>query len=154
MIQDYSQIPMAFLRVKSASGLKQLVNNPLVKAIYANERYEMFLTDSLPLINQPAVAANGFNGAGTTIAVLDSGLDYTRQAFGSCSAPGVPANCRVVHAEDFAPDDGVLDGSSKHGTNVAAIVLGVAPDVEIVALDVFQGSSASGNTIINALIGL
>ena len=58
-----------------------------------------------------------------------AGLDYTRPAFGPCTAPGVPAaTCKVVYAEDLAPDDNQLDESTPgasdqfHGTNVAGII--------------------------------
>src|SRR5439155_21009065 len=54
---------------------------------------------------------------------------------------GVPAGCKVAAAIDIAPDDGALDANG-HGTNVAAIVLGIAPGTRIVALDVFTSSSA------------
>ena len=37
------------------------------------------------------------------VAVIDTGVDYTRSEFGSCTAPGVPAGCRVVAALDTAP---------------------------------------------------
>jgi hypothetical protein len=44
--------------------------------------------DSLPLIGQPAAAQAGFDGAGQTIAMLDTGVDFTRPEFGSCPRPG------------------------------------------------------------------
>lgn len=55
-----------------------------------------------------------------------------------CNAPGEP-NCRVVFAADFAPDDGLRD-SDGHGTLVAAIVAGVAPDARIAALDAYRSN--------------
>jgi subtilisin family serine protease len=54
------------------------------------------LTESLPLIHQPDAAAAGYTGAGTAVAVMDTGVDYTQPAFGSCTAPNTPAGCRVV----------------------------------------------------------
>ncbi len=87
--------------------------------------------------------------------MIDTGVDYTRSAFGSCTAPGAPSGCKVVYAQDLAPDDGSRDDSG-HGTNVAGIVLGVAPDTRIAALDVFQYISGCGNcayssTVISAI---
>jgi hypothetical protein len=62
-------------------------------------------------------------------AVRRAGLDYTRAAFGPCTAPGVPAaTCIVVYMEDLAPEDNQLDESREgahdqwHGTNVAGII--------------------------------
>jgi len=105
--------------------------------VYENTAERLFLAESLPLIGQPQVAAQGYMGTGTAVAVLDTGVDYTKTAFGSCTAPGAPTNCKVVYAQDFAPSDGKLDDNG-HGTNVAGIVLGVAPGTKIVALDVFR----------------
>ena len=65
----------------------------------------------------------------THVCCASAGLDYTRPAFGPCTAPGVPAaTCKVVYAEDLAPDDNQLDESTPgasdqfHGTNVAGII--------------------------------
>ena len=104
------------------------------------------------MIGQPAAAATGFTGAGTAVAVLDSGVDYTRAAFGSCSSPGVPG-CKVVVAQDFAPDDGLRDDPAAgfHGTNVLRIVAGVAPDVKLLGLDVFNGLSSTTSTQVSAI---
>jgi len=82
--------------------------------------------------------------------VLDTGTDYTRAEFGSCTAPGVPASCRVAYAADIATGDNSRDDNG-HGTNVAGIVAGVAPGAKLVALDVFNGSGASSTDIITAI---
>lgn len=53
------------------------------------------------------------------------GLDYTRPAFGPCTAPGVPAaSCKVVYAEDLEGNDNQLDDPNQelHGTNVAGVI--------------------------------
>jgi len=151
ILEDYSQLPMMFLKIRSLSGFAQLVGHPGVVRVYENERYSHFLTQSLPLINQPAVAASGKVGTGTTVAVLDTGVNYTLPDFGSCSAPSVPAGCKVVYAHDFPPDDGAFDDNG-HGTNVAGIVLGVASDTRIAALDVFSNDGyAYSNYIIAAI---
>lgn len=89
-------------------------------------------------------------GTGTTVAVLDSGVDYTRPEFGSCPAPGAPG-CKVVYAQDFAPDDGRLDDADLHGTRVSAVVLGVASGAGIAALDVFRNDFARNDEIAAAI---
>ncbi len=147
-VRDYSHLPLATLRVKNMVGLSALVDDPRVVRVYENRINQMFLTESLSLINQPEGVASGHSGEGT-VAVLDSGVDYTDAAFGSCAAPG-DLGCKVVYAQDFAADDGQLDDNG-HGTNVAATVLGVAPETQIAALDVFEGRSASDAVIIQAI---
>jgi hypothetical protein len=105
------------------------------------------LSQSLSLINQPAAAASGFTGEGTAVAILDTGVDYRRDAFGSCTAPGQPASCRVAVFQHIGPDDGRIDSDpqSMHGTNVAGIVAGVAPGTKIVSLDIFDTDHTSSS---------
>jgi subtilisin family serine protease len=150
VLDDYSTLPVMFVRIGSTAELARLKADPAVLGIGANRLNEAFLAQSLPLIGQPTAVAAGHTGAGTAVAVLDSGVDYTRAAFGSCSAPGSPG-CKVVVAQDFAPNDGQLDDAILHGTNVAGIVVGVAPDTKILALDVFDGGSAFDSDIVDAI---
>jgi len=149
--RDYKHLPALLLRVKSITDVNNIAQLPFVKAIYENSINELYLSQSLPLILQPNAASLGMIGKGTTIAIIDTGLDYTRSAFGSCSAPGVPNDCKVVFAQDFtASDDGQMDAHG-HGTNVSGIALGVAPGAKIAALDVFSGSWAYASDIIAAI---
>jgi hypothetical protein len=105
---------------------------------------------ALNLINQPAAVAAGYRGDHTFVAVLDTGVDYTQPAFGSCTSDNVPTGCRVYSSHDFAPDDHSLDDNG-HGTNVAGIIVNVAPRVRIIADDVFNGTTAYDSDILAAL---
>jgi subtilisin family serine protease len=86
----------------------------------------------------------GFRGRGQTVAVIDSGIAYSHYALGG----GLGDGYRVVGGFDFTEgdsdpyDDGPWGG---HGTHVAGIVggdagshSGVAPDVDLVGLRVFN----------------
>ena len=150
VLREYDALPILFVRFDSQTAALRAVNDPEVRAVGANERRRTSLAQSLPLIGQPTAQAAGDTGAGTAVAVLDTGVDYTKSAFGSCTAPGVPAGCKVAYADDFAPDDGSLDDNG-HGTNVAGIVVGVAPSTKILALDVFDGSSAWDDDTVAAI---
>jgi subtilisin family serine protease len=150
VVRDYSHLPMFALRLNSIDDLNALEADARVAAVYEDRPLHMHLAQSAPLIRQPQEATLNQSGAGTTVAVLDTGVDYTRSAFGSCSAPGIPANCKVIYAQDFAPDDGALDADG-HGSNVAAIVSGIAPGARIAALDVFNGTSAYSSDVVSAI---
>ncbi|GGA23903.1 S8 family serine peptidase [Okeania sp. KiyG1] len=141
VIDDYQNLPISFIRFDSEIPLEQLVANPNVLQASVPETYQPLLQQSLPLINQPQAVANGFTGEGTAIAVLDSGA--------RTNAPGLEG--RVAFSRDFAPDDGVEDDSSNHGTNVSAIAAGVAPGADILALDVFDKGGAADPDIISAI---
>lgn len=159
-LRDYSHLPAMFVKVKSLKGLKKLAAHAGIKGIYRNRAFRYFLAESLPLIGQPEAAAHGYTGAGASVAVLDTGVDYTDPAFGSCAAntpgdclslPAAPTGCRIACVHDFAVNDYALDDDG-HGTNVSGIVAGVAPDANMVNLDIFeQDGYAYSDTIINAI---
>ena len=149
-LRDYPSLPMMNLRLHTLEELEALLADPRVTAVYGDLALEPDLAQSAPLIRQPEESTLNQLGSGATVAVLDTGTDYTRSAFGACTDPGVPATCKVVYAQDFAPDDGVLDDNG-HGTNVSGIVLGVAPGSRIAAIDVFNGATASVTTVIAAI---
>jgi len=149
--RDYRHIPMAFLRFRDAGALLRLLARGEVVAVFEDTRLYPHLTETLPLIGQPSVGQiMGRTGSGAAVAVLDTGLDYTRSEFGSCTAPGVPAGCRVVAALDTAPEDNARDANG-HGTWVAGTVTAVAPGAGIVAIDVFDGNSASSVDVIGGI---
>jgi subtilisin family serine protease len=148
-VESYRHLPAVHLRAPSAEALKALAAAPEVARLEPVRRFTTLETaGNLTLIKQPVVAAAGKQGAGATVAVLDTGTDFTRAPFG-CSAPG--GSCKVAFAADFAPDDKMPDDARAHGTNVAGTILAVAPAARIAALDVFDGSSASTNNILSAI---
>jgi subtilisin family serine protease len=149
--RDYSHLPMFTLRLNSITELNALEQDPLVSEVYEEETLHLHLAESASLIGQPQAATLGQTGEGTTIAVLDTGVNYTLPTFGSCSAPAVPSNCKVIYAQDFAPDDGALDANG-HGSNVAAIVSGIAPATKIAALDVIAADGSAYSSDIVAAI--
>jgi hypothetical protein len=147
--RNFSHLPIVTAKLRSSAALRALLQQPGIKAVYSNVKLRHMLAQSLPLIRQPETTAQGGAGAGTTVVVLDTGVDYQRAAFGSCPAPG--GSCKVAYAEDFAPNDHALDDND-HGTNVAGTVLGVAPGARIAALDVFRSDGfAYSNDIIAAI---
>jgi subtilisin family serine protease len=142
VVRDYSHLPMNVLRFEDSNALTTFSQLPGVKAIYEIKTYFPALSESLPLISQVQSVSHGKTGAGTTVVILDSGVDYTNAAFNSCTSPGVPSSCKVVESFDEAPDDSALD-SIGHGTNVSGIVVGVAPDAKLAVVDIFDGSTTT-----------
>jgi subtilisin family serine protease len=76
-------------------------------------RVEASLEHSVPQIHAPEVWDAGFDGAGTTVAVLDTGYDPTH--------PDLQG--KVTEASNFTADADVVDGNG-HGTHVASTVAG------------------------------
>lgn len=150
-IREYSHLPMSLLRVRSRAALDRLLASPEIVGVYEDSVLRKQLSESRILVGQPAASAAGHRGTGTTVAVLDGGVEYGRAAFGSCTSPGVPAGCLVVAYQDFADTDNRLDDPDLHGTNVCGIVLGIAPDTRIAALDVFNNDSTNSSIVLAAI---
>ncbi|MCK6548347.1 S8 family serine peptidase [Myxococcota bacterium] len=149
-LRDYEHLPMLALTIDDVGTIARITQADNVVGVFEDERHATQLTESLAIVNQPAAASMGATGANTTVAVLDTGVDFSRAAFGSCASAGA-VGCKVTFAQDFAPDDGQRDANG-HGTNVAGIVLGVAPGASIASLDVFRSDGYGYSTDIIAAI--
>jgi hypothetical protein len=150
LVRRYSHVPQVALTLASRDAAERVLALPGVTGMDADVVVETTDAESLPLIGQDVVSAQGFTGAGTAVVVLDTGADWTQADLGSCTAVGTPATCRVPYAADLATEDGSRDANG-HGTNVSSIVARVAPGAKIIALDVFSGSLAYSTDIIAAL---
>lgn len=147
LLKPYSHLPMLFLRLDTSNALARLAARPEVVAIYPNATKFPILAQSLPLVGQPAATGAGDDGTGATVLVIDTGTTYTRAEFGSCTAPGVPASCKVVYYANNADASTSLD-SLGHGTQVSGVVTGVAPGAKLAVYNVFGAT----NTTTDALI--
>ncbi len=157
-LREFNGLPLGLYRIQNRETLAKVLNDPAVKGVYPNRKNVTTTLQSLPLINQPQAVSNGFSGAGTSVVVIDTGVNYKHADFG-CTAVNTPASsCRVVYAFDSAPDDNSLDDDG-HGSNVAGIVAKVAPQTKIIGIDTFRkirvngqwGSTAYDSDILAAL---
>ena len=93
-------------------------------------------------------------GAGVTVAIMDSGIDYNHPALGG----GFGAGFKVKGGFDFVDNDSDPMDTFGHGTNVAGIIAadnfsfggfqyqGVAPDANLVALRISSGGDVVPNS--------
>jgi hypothetical protein len=65
-----------------AKRLAALAADPAVESISPVIDYSLALDETVPYIGAAAVQDLGFDGDGISVAVLDSGIDYTHEAFG------------------------------------------------------------------------
>ncbi|MGV8086697.1 MAG: S8 family peptidase [Candidatus Woesearchaeota archaeon] len=115
-------------------------------------------------ISTAAIGANyswdvlNITGRNITVAVIDTGVDYTHPALGGCFGNGTNNSCKVFDGYDFYNNDSDPIDDHNHGTGVAGIisangiVKGVAPDSIIYALKVCNSAgNCPTSDIIRAL---
>jgi subtilisin family serine protease len=133
-----------------AAAIEELAADPAVYRISRVKNYEMDLSETVPYIGALSPPASAYDGTGVSVAVLDSGIDYTHADLGGGGtladyedaygvAPGDPRQTtrdglfptdKVVEGYDFvgeawpngplAPDEDPIDFEG-HGTHVADI---------------------------------
>lgn len=140
-----------------ASQLEQIALIPGVAKVRPVINYEMDLSETVPYVGGTAVQQSGKDGTGVTVAVLDSGIDYTHRNLGGAGtlaaytaahgvAPGDPLSttldglfptAKVVGGFDFVgegwpttarTDDPDPIDFQGHGTHVADIIAGKSLD--------------------------
>ncbi|WP_433916473.1 S8 family peptidase [Streptomyces sp. NBC_01744] len=84
-----------------------------IAKLWLDGRVEAALKDSVPQIGAPQAWAEGYDGKGTKVAVLDTGIDPTH--------PDVKD--RILESKSFVPGQEVLDKHG-HGTHVASTIAG------------------------------
>ncbi|GAA0944850.1 S8 family peptidase [Nonomuraea longicatena] len=102
------------LRQAAAVGARTSVLDSAAK-IWLDRRVKSVLEHSVPQIGAPQAWAAGFDGKGTTVAVLDTGID--------AGHPDLTG--RVAAAQDFT-EDGTTADLNGHGTHVAGTIAGTA----------------------------
>lgn len=85
-----------------AQYLDELALDPQVTRIAPVGDYELDLTETVPQIGAAAVQALGFDGSGVSVAVLDSGVDYTHVSMGGS---GDVADYIAAYGTDTRPNE-------------------------------------------------
>ncbi|HUX98898.1 MAG TPA: S8 family peptidase [Candidatus Deferrimicrobium sp.] len=126
----------------TSQKLLALSDEGIVTKIWEDMKVQMFLHESVPLINAPQVWETGPEGQGILVAIVDTGVDGNH--------PDLKGKLKA--SADFT-EEGYFDGNG-HGTHVAGTVCGtgaasngkykgVAPKAELIAAKVLD-SSGSG----------
>jgi len=141
----------------SEDDVNALIGSQYIKRIYPNWKVQAFLNDSVPKIGAPQVwkmidsNSQNVTGKGVTVAIIDTGIDYTHPDLGGCFGP----SCKVISGWDFVNNDADPMDDMGHGTHCAGIVAangvlkGVAPGAKLYAYKVLNwaGSGSSANVI-------
>jgi uncharacterized repeat protein (TIGR02543 family) len=140
--RTFETVPYLVFEVNSLS-LPYVQNTPKAKTLQLSVPDQPTMSESLPLIGADKAWDNGHTGAGQAIAIIDTGVDNTHTAF----APDriiAQACFSVTHCPNGQAEqtDGVdaaqpceFDSEGcGHGTHVAGIAAGTAPEAKIIAV--------------------
>ncbi len=166
--QEYDYVFSGFAIEVKGTEIPNLLAVPGVKAVYPDveytttavdegividtDAYSPSMLDSAPFIGSNDAWDAGFTGEGVTVAVIDTGVDYTHpdlaHAFGEYKGWDLVDNNN--DPQETPPGDS-RGGSTVHGTHVAGtvaangLIKGVAPDATLLAYRVL-GPGGSGST--------
>jgi len=130
------------LSEKEAQKLKEL---EIVENVVKNRKIETQMDDARDIVGAEEVwekqtGEENLTGSGTSIAIIDTGVDYTHESLGDCSETWEEGTCeKVPKGYNFVDDSEDPADDRGHGTHVAGIasgegdVQGIAPDSEIFA---------------------
>ena len=133
-------------------GLRQLEGASEVSSIEEDGILHAHLAQGIPLMSASAVRST-YNGAGLSIAICDTGIDYRHPRLGGGGFP----NSKVIGGYDCGDDDeDPMDGQG-HGTACAGIAAGdlgtygdyiggVAYKAKLYAVKIALGTTGSANT--------
>lgn len=113
----------AFSATVDREALAALAARPGVRWIEHEELWHAMTTQGIPLIHADVLHSQGYDGTGTAVAIIDTGIDPNHPTLGGSAIP----NGKVVYGKDTADindQDGPIDCGS-HGTAVASIAAGL-----------------------------
>ncbi|MBG0788012.1 MAG: S8 family serine peptidase [Anaerolineaceae bacterium] len=146
--ESFTKVLNGFMLYVPAKMVNEIRAIPGVKSVSQAPEYEINVAASSEVVRAIDVwEIAGYTGEGVTIAVIDTGIDYTHAMFGGSGDPleysendpdiieeGTFPTAKVIGGYDFAgtdytgsnvpvPDDDPLDEGG-HGTHVASIAAG------------------------------
>jgi subtilisin family serine protease len=159
VVHRYATVPLMALEI-GADALPELVASPRVRRVVPDVLNAPLLATSVPLIEGDQLWARGVDGAGITVAILDTGVDGSHpflagkvaaEACFSSTASGSVTVCPNGGSTQIGPGAAVPCRTADcwHGTHVAGIAAGngdqagqtfsgVAKNAAIIAVQVFS----------------
>jgi len=160
---QYETIPFMAMNV-DFQALETLRNSPLVGSIEEDTLDRAFMASSNQVIGSPLAWAEGYDGNGWAVAVLDTGVESRHSWFSTGADRVISEACYSTNEDDVSEslcpggiESSTAEGSGQfcdlgiygcsHGTHVAGTVAGndgsgpdygVAPGADVIAIQVFS----------------
>ncbi len=160
VLRQYQTVPLLALEV-GPDALTELEASFEVDAIFEDRLRVPHLSDSVPLIEGDLAWANGFDGTGTVVAILDTGVQRSHPFLTgkvveeACYSSTIPGQSKTVCPNGKEEQTGTNSArpcslpECFHGTHVAGVVAGngagagvsfsgVAKGAQLMAIQVFS----------------
>ena len=113
-IKDNGKLKHEFTNLNGISAtvtqsmFDELKSDPSILRITKDRPVKAFLSQSIPLINadqawQQQMQDSGLTGKGTTVCVIDTGIDYTHKDLGNCTLWNLSGNVETYPEESLHP---------------------------------------------------
>jgi len=136
--------------------LERLRHDPRVRSVSIDNGGQGALLESIPLIGADLAHAQGFDGSGITVAVLDTGIDGNNPDFKGrlvaeqCFCDNMDGTGCCPNGSVTQSGPGAASDDNGHGTHVSGILAGggasapagVAPRANIIAVKVMDGENS------------
>ncbi|MCB0120990.1 MAG: S8 family serine peptidase, partial [Caldilineaceae bacterium] len=160
-VKTFPYIPYLALTVHDPAALEALRNDPAVLAIEEDRLEVPLLTDSIPLIRADSAQSLFYRGNGQVVVVLDTGVDKNHAALvGKVVAEACYSTTNATFNSTAICPGGTSSSTANnaglnctasingcdHGTHVAGIAAAVAPDAQIMSMQVFSRMDDNSTT--------
>lgn len=138
-LHDLPSFRLLALEVDPAH-IAALAASPDVHRVHADRLARTKTSSSVPYTGAPSFRTESTSGQGLSVAVIDTPIDWSNGTFGACNQPGDPG-CSVAATVNLTGDDEaylLAHENESHGSNVAGIVLAMAPAARVIGLNVFH----------------
>lgn len=138
-------------------ALDTLASDESIEYIEEDMPVRALLSESVPLIGANSVWSRqiweeNITGGGTSVCIIDTGVDYTHPDLGGCFGAGckIIAGYNAITDQDCSLNNSACFDDVGHGTHVSGIIAangslkGAAPDARLVIVKAL--SSSEGNT--------
>jgi len=170
-VQRFTTLATVVVEV-GPSGLERLLRSPRVASVEPDTEFQASITESIGIVGADLLHTAEIRGAGHAVAVLDTGVDGSHPLLAgrivaeACFSTDqgdrstlCPSGSPVQLGEGAGVHCSLTVSGCFHGTHVAGIVAaqhqtyrGVAPAVDVVAIQVFHLAPCSGGWCLRAAL--